>query len=68
MEDLQALSIAHTFSKTLSSIVSAEATRTVSDVDMFSEHDRETVTRWNDPQVKLIDACVHQMVARQVSD
>ena len=61
MADEQVRDIAHTFAKTLSSIV-ANPQQKVQDLERCSSHDIDRITEWNRTSFPLIDACIHHLI------
>lgn len=57
--------LASTFSSAID-LVLKHAQDSVTDLDLFTEHDREQIERWNSNEPKTIPGCVHDHVYRQV--
>lgn len=63
----QVQGIAHTLSRGLSALVSDAGSKIISELDLFSDHDKKRVSEWNRPEVPVVEDCVHHIVGRQVS-
>ena len=63
-----ALGVAHTFSKTLSSILYAEMDDQLLKLEMLGDKDMEQITEWNASSIHRVEGLVHAMVENQVCD
>lgn len=69
VNDQQAINIARTLEKTLSSLVSnvgqAPAERLSTHVDMLSDMDRQQIMDWNASETKVVERCIHDLFINQ---
>jgi amino acid adenylation domain-containing protein/non-ribosomal peptide synthase protein (TIGR01720 family) len=67
ISDWQANNVASTFTKVFRSLLDETGNGTLAEMHYFSDRDMNQVLEWNSTQPKKIDACVHDVFAKQVS-
>ncbi|KAH7407957.1 nonribosomal peptide synthase [Cadophora sp. MPI-SDFR-AT-0126] len=68
LSERQAENMAHTFEHVVDVIIShGSADRRLSDLDLFSDHSRQQIMKWNASLPVSVEKCVHDMMRDQVS-